>query len=169
MIKRLSWLSLGVVTTIISQSPKTLAHNTQIVYRQTEAVEIVAQYDNGSPIANAQVVVYAPNNETQPWQKGTTDNEGKFMFVPNSSITGNWSVKVRSAGHGGIINIPVESSSLETNNYSEEDESTFTITQTKESSLANNRQPSIFQKMMMAATGVWGFVGTALYFSRKKV
>ena len=44
-----------------------------------------------------------------PWHKGFTDEQGKFTFIPDYDNQGNWSIKVRSAGHGSLINIPIPS------------------------------------------------------------
>jgi nickel transport protein len=103
-----------------------------------------------------------------------TDEKGKFIFTPDFSQGGDWTVKVRSAGHGGIVYIPVESlSTQETNevNSSQPSESRANNQIVKSPSPEleeRTSSPTMLQKLMMAATGVWGFVGTALFFSRKK-
>lgn len=141
-----------------------LAHNTIIEYQVKEAIAIEAKFDNGKPISNAQVVVYAPDNPAQPWQQGVTDEQGKFTFIPDYTNEGNWSIKVRSAGHGNLINIPINSSNI--NNASASSQNGEA---TSSSSVGINKNPqlSIAQKLMMAIMGSWGFVGTALFFSRK--
>lgn len=172
MLKKLSSITLGIILSIVSYAPKILAHGSKIVYKQTEAMQIIAKYDNGEPMSKAQVVIYTPKNLTQPWLTGIADNEGKFIFTPDFSITGNWSVKVRVAGHGAIINIPIESSSPQPDSNKtnlETKETETTVTQLKISSQTDNQQQTMLQKIVMAVTGVWGFVGTALFFSRKKV
>jgi nickel transport protein len=170
MFTRLSWLSFWIIFYIVIFSPRVLAHGSKVSYRQTEAIQIRAQYDNGSPMGNAQVIVYAPNNPATPWLKGMTDTEGKFVFIPDASIRGSWNVTVRVGGHGSIINIPLEQSSEEVETRKTptgENVSEKIINQSNTSNQTNSSNYTSLQKLVMVATGVWGFVGTALFFSRK--
>jgi len=148
-------LFLSLAVSLFTASPA-LAHGVAIAHRETNAIEIRATYDNGDPMSNAQVTVYAPNNPTEPWLKGTTAEDGTFAFVPNSEMEGDWDVKVRQSGHGDLISIPVEQSE----------------TTSAEPTQASNRWQggnyTPLQKAMMAALGVWGFIGTALFFARNK-
>ena len=133
----------------------TLAHGADIQYRETSAIAIQAKYDDGTPMANAQVVVYAPSDRATPWLKGTTDAAGNFSFVPDATAenAGNWDIKVRSSGHGDITTIPIANGKL------------TDLADTRLSSAAGYT-PS--QKIVMAAAVGWGFLGTALFFSRSK-
>lgn len=133
-------------------STRTLAHGAKLTYQSTQAIEIQATYDDGSPMANAQVVIYAPDDPTTPWLTGMTNPQGQFIFTPDGSQSGNWDIKVRQAGHGDILTIPLTQDTLVSANVS---------------SSQSNYTP--LQKALMAITGIWGFVGTALFFSRKKV
>ncbi|WP_036479825.1 carboxypeptidase-like regulatory domain-containing protein [Myxosarcina sp. GI1] len=143
---------------LLSLSPKpVLAHGAQIEYRETSAITIRATYDDGTPMANAQVVIYAPNEPATPWLKGMTDSEGNFTFVPDRKNTGEWDVKVRQSGHGDITSIPIADKTSSAN-----------VSQTQMS--ANQSSEGNYtsaQKLVMAVVGVWGFIGTALFFSRK--
>ena len=133
-------------------SSKALAHGSNIEYRQTTAIEIKATYYYNQPMANAQVVVYSPDNPSKPWVKGTTDEKGHFTFTPDTNQYGNWDVKVRKAGHGNIVTIAMDEESLiiaENNNYSE-----------------GHYTP--LQKAFLGITTAWGFVGTALFFTKRK-
>lgn len=157
MTKR-NWLILIVLLPILGNGKQVLAHGAQIGYSRTQALEIQATYDDGTPMSNAQVVIYAPNDPSRPWLTGTTNQAGKFVFVPDGEQSGNWDVKVRQAGHGKIITIPenaILASETETNN-------------SQELASSNNAIYNPVQKIIMAAVGIWGFVGTALFFSRKK-
>lgn len=169
-LKTLSRLVLIMATTGLIYQSKAFGHGVAIEYQATEAISIQAKYDSGKPMSNAQVVVYSPENPSEPWQTGVTDKEGKFVFVPDNGISGNWSVKVRSAGHGSVINIPLRSPSTEIDNN----------TQKEMSENPNNREEKISsapptargelstsQKILMAITGSWGFIGTAFFFSRQ--
>lgn len=170
MFKKISLTALNILFLMVIFTPKILAHGSKITYQQIEALEIVAKYDNGKPMAKAQVIIYAPNDLTKPWLNGVTDDQGKFMFTPDYSLVGNWNVKVRLAGHGKIINIPISSSSvssdLSSKTLNQKDTETALI-QSQVASERNDGQLTLLQKLMMAATGVWGFIGTALFFSRK--
>lgn len=136
--------------------PKTaLAHGANIQYRETSAITIQAKYDDGTPMANAQVVVYAPSDRATPWVKGTTDDAGDFSFVPDGTAenAGDWDIKVRQSGHGDITSIPIADGKL-------------ADVADARSLGASGYTPS--QKIVMAAAVGWGFLGTALFFSRSK-
>ena len=135
--------------------PKTaLAHGANIEYRETSAIAVQAKYDDGTPMANAQVVVYAPSDRTTAWLKGTTDDAGNFSFVPDATAenAGDWDIKVRQSGHGDITSIPIADGKLADVADSQSSAAGYT--------------PS--QKIVMAAAVGWGFLGTALFFSRSK-
>ena len=135
---------------------RALAHGANIEYKETSAITIKAKYDDGTPMANAQVIVYAPSDPATPWLKGTTNDLGSFTFVPDNEPQniGNWDVKVRQSGHGDITSIAIADGKL--------------------TNVADNRLLSAeggyssSQKMVMAAAVGWGFIGTALFFSRSK-
>ena len=111
-------------------------------------------------MTEAQVVIYSPDDPVNPKIKGTTDSEGYFVFMPDKA--GNWDVKVRQAGHGNIITIALGEKTVVEETKVEE-------TKVEETKMeVNNPGYTPMQKLLMAVTGVWGFVGTALYFSRSK-
>jgi nickel transport protein len=131
-------LPLGVMATAF-------AHGANIEYTVSMAVEIVATYDTGAPMAEGQVTVYAPDDPSTPWLTGTCDEEGRFLFTPDPAIPGTWDVQVRQAGHGDIIHIPVG-------------EGTTT-------SAGSSFTP--LQMVLMGGCVIWGLIGTALFFSRR--
>lgn len=139
-------------------SEPVLAHGARIDYQQTSAIVIRATYDDGTPMAQAQAVVYAPDDPTEPWLKGMTNEAGEFSFVPDADLAGNWDVKVRQSGHGDIISIPLDSGGI----APEE-----TSAMSSDANLAKTSGYSTGQKLLMAIAGVWGFIGTALFFARK--
>ncbi len=130
-----------------------LAHGANIEYQETTAITIQAKYDDGTPMGDAQVVVYAPSDRATPWLKGKTDESGNFSFVPDAEDVGDWDIKVRQSGHGDITSIPLGDSKLAVNNMGI-------------NSANGGYTPS--QKLVMAAAVGWGFLGTALFFSRSK-
>ncbi len=126
------------------------AHAVVAGFSEVSGIEITAAYDNGQPMSGGQVIVFAPDNPARPWLATTLDEQGRFAFVPDYAVPGNWSVQVRQAGHGAMIHIPVDAAGLET-------------------SVAVS--PQVFtglQLTLMIACVVWGFIGTALFFSRRK-
>ncbi len=148
--KQLFILSLTVLLTVISLVSlveQTEAHGTEITYRTTTAIEIEAAFDNGEPMAEAQVIVYAPNDPATAWLRGQCDENGRFIFSPDTSITGDWAVSIRTAGHGEMLHIPIDESA--------------TVT------VSNTPETTQMQTFLMAGAVIWGFVGTALYFSRR--
>jgi len=141
---------------LLSIPEKAFAHGANIEYRETSAIAIQAKYDDGTPMANAQVVIYAPSDRATPWLKGVTDDRGNFSFVPDREPKniGDWDIKVRQSGHGDITSIPIDREAL---------------VNTSPIRLASaNAGYSLPQKMLMAAAVGWGFIGTALFFSRSQ-
>jgi nickel transport protein len=128
------------------------AHGAVIKYNMTNAIEIQSRYDTGRPLANAEVVVYAPNNPNDPWKTGKTDEQGNFMFIPDSAITGYWEVKVRQAGHGGLVSIPVETNTV------------TPVTQPTQNTASLNP----LQRGFMIVSVIWGCIGTALFFMKSQ-
>ena len=121
------------------------AHGVKLQYKISMAVEILAAYDTGEPMAGAQIAVYAPDDPTTPWLTGVCDEEGHFSFTPDPSKAGTWDVQVRQSGHGGMIHIPIGEGMA----------------------VAGGTGYTPLQIVLMAACVVWGLVGTALFFSRR--
>ena len=139
---------MPLILLLIFSLPMTAyAHGAKIDYTINMTIDIVASYDTGEPMAGAQVVVYAPDNPSSAWLTGVCDNKGRFSFTPDTSKPGTWDVQVRQSGHGDIVHIPIGEdirASGSTGGY------------------------SVLQIVLMAICGIWGCVGTALYFSRRK-
>jgi nickel transport protein len=156
--QRRSWLGFLALSWSLSWGAIAQAHGVDIRHQTTQATEIEAKYNTGEPLANAQVTVYAPNGET-PWLKGTTNDKGQFTFTPDVNQPGNWQVTVRLAGHGDILTIPVSKQPVAQNS-----ESGYT------QPIAQNSQSGYtpLQKAVMTTSVLWGLVGTALFFSRRK-
>jgi nickel transport protein len=142
---------MGLVAIALPQ--RAIAHGASIDYRETSAIEIQAVYDSGEPLASAQVSVFAPDDPAEPWLTGMTDDQGRFTFTPDRAIAGSWDVQVRQAGHGDIVSIPLDSAS-----------GSSTLVST---GFQSSNAISPLQKLVMAASVVWGCVGTALFFSSR--
>ncbi len=148
------WVIVLLLFPALSVQESAIAHGAKAEYKFTSAVEIKAQYDSGLPMKNAQITVYAPDNPTQPWQTGITDEKGYFTFMPDPSKTGYWEVKVRQAGHGTLISIPMKAEN--------------SIAQESTSLTQNNSALTPLQKGVIIASVIWGCIGTALFFQRPK-
>lgn len=146
-----------ILTTLIALPNKVLSHGANIQYGETTAIKIQAKYDDGTPMGKAQVVIYAPSDRSTPWLKGMTNDDGSFTFVPDNQPEniGNWDVKVRQSGHGDITSIPITGNMTAANSVVTSPE-------------VNLNSYTSAQKVVMAAAGVWGLIGTALFFSRSK-
>jgi nickel transport protein len=144
------WKALAVLVGVLVLSlvlpAQALAHGVNIEYSSDVEITIVAKYDTGTPMAGAQVMVYAPDDPSTPWLTGVCDDEGVFSFTPDTSLPGTWDVQVRLAGHGGIIHIPVGEGSASSGGVG---------------------GYSWLQIVLMAACVIWGSIGTALYFRRR--
>ncbi|WP_439346408.1 carboxypeptidase-like regulatory domain-containing protein [Vacuolonema iberomarrocanum] len=188
--QRIRWQHLGALLPLVllGMAERAIAHGVVLEYNATQAYEVTAAYDTGTPMAEAQVAVFSPDNPSEPWMTGTTDAEGRFLFTPPSP--GNWEVQVRQAGHGDLVVIAVEGEAIaaaptaESGSPSTEAtdttdtpgvdtetamESPATTLTPGESSNSGSSSPSItgLQRGLMAGSVVWGFVGTALFFSQR--
>lgn len=141
----------------LSLQGRAIAHGVKIQHQVIPGIKINATYDSGTPLTNAQVTVYAPNEPAKPWLKGTTDNQGNFIFSPDFSESGYWEIQVRQAGHGGMVSIPFEGDKSNNN---------MSYSNNYLASSSNDYNP--IQKGLMIGCVIWGFVGTALFFWRFK-
>ncbi len=143
-MKRQLWWLMALVL-LLGSVGRVAAHGAKIAYSLDTVVTIQAAYDSGEPMAEAQVVVYAPNDPATPWLTGVADENGRFTFTPDPTLPGTWDVQVRQAGHGDIVHILVGGGG----------------------GAASSGGFSTAQIVLMSASVVWGLVGTALYFSRR--
>lgn len=144
---RLALVTIILTFILIIPAGELLAHGVMLEYTQHTSVEITAQYDYGEPMSGAQVAVFAPGNPSEPWLTGICDDSGKFSFVPDPQIPGLWEVQVRQAGHGDIIRIEINEGGVAP-------------------SVAKGFTTA--QKILMAVAVIWGLVGTALFFTRRR-
>ena len=144
---RVALLGLAAIAASLIAPRPSWGHGVQLKYQLVNQVQIQARYDSGTPMAQAQVMIYAPGNASSPWSQGTTDAEGRFSFSPDANQPGYWQVMVRQAGHGQSVTVPVG-----------------------EVAAPSGRNPptaELGQRWLPIAAVIWGFVGTALFFSRK--
>jgi nickel transport protein len=152
-----------------------LAHGVVLNHRQVDSVEVQAIFESGEPMAGAQVVVYAPDSPQEAWQQGTTDDQGRFNFVPDPAQPGNWEVMVRQAGHGSIITVPVAADPAaapgsETAPADPEGAATAAGAgaPAANSVISPSTTLSPVQRGITIGSVIWGFIGTALFFARGK-
>jgi nickel transport protein len=127
------------------------AHGALIDYTVARSIVVHARYDNGQPMSEAQITVFAPDNPAKAWLTGITDQEGLFSFVPDPSIPGTWAVQARQAGHGAMVHITIDASG-----------------DAQQAMRDQGPGATGLQRGLMAAAIVWGFIGTALFFSRRR-
>jgi nickel transport protein len=152
------WLS-ALLVAMAGGSPRAMAHKTELEYRKAQAVQVEAAYSGGQPMSNAQVTVYAPNQPQDAWRTGTTDEQGRFTFLPDQS--GTWEVRVRKAGHGSFLTVSVEDG--ETESAEAEPAST-----SGSGWLSAGGDSSTTNQVLYSAAGAWGFLGTALFLVRRR-
>ena len=146
--------ALTIQTVVYSEKPA-YAHGATIEVLP-QAIEIVATFDTGEPMADAQVSIYAPDELETPSQTGQTDSEGRFLFTPEAdAVPGNWEVTVRKAGHGQTTTFAMGA-------IGEEGAGVFAG-----ASGQGMMGAQATQRWISMAAILWGFLGTALYFSRK--
>ncbi len=160
------FLTGGGISISLAMPQAAQAHGVVLQHQPVAAQTIIAQYETGEPMANAQITVYAPNGDS-PWLQGTTDQDGRFLFTPDPAQPGNWQVRVRQAGHGGIITIPVQAS-VKTDNPVAASSSPSENLVTQGPTEPQGAGYTGLQKAVMTASVVWGMVGTASFFARRK-
>jgi nickel transport protein len=155
---KLGWGSLvvGLVGWSLLTPSAARAHGVEIGHIQAGAIRVYARYDSGESMAGAQVRVYSPEDPQNPWLEGRVDPRGHFYFQPDRSIPGTWEVMIRQAGHGGVITVPV---AAEADNRDDQ------LDVTAE---PGSRTLSPLHRGLLMGTTVWGFVGTALFFARRR-
>lgn len=112
-------LLLPVLLGILATPAKTLAHAMETNFQFLDKLEFQSVYSSGEPAKKAKVIVYAPNNPDEPWMVGETDEQGKFSFLPDKSIPGDWEVEFEQEGHGDILTVPVNEKGVDVDNISQ--------------------------------------------------
>lgn len=164
----------------------------------TGEITVRAAFDTGEVLDGAQVAIFAPSDLVNPWLTGTTDSEGAFTFLPDYTLEGVWDVQVRRAGHGGLLSLQLDAGMMPpatgsgapaadgapalaleggaqviiTGDARFEVRGDIVISGgTPRAGGADDAGGSGFtpaQIIIMAASVVWGFIGTALYFAQRQ-
>lgn len=161
----------GVLLAWAFSNTPVFAHGAIVEYMMTQqtvtAIVIHATFDDGAPMANAQVTVFAPDDPATPWQQGICDEQGAFSFVPDQSRPGTWEVQVRKSGHGAVVYVPVEPIEASDAAPDVADEQPA-ASQTVQVLSGSSKSHTPLQYVLMGSCVVWGFVGTALFFASNK-
>ncbi|NET10044.1 MAG: carboxypeptidase regulatory-like domain-containing protein [Symploca sp. SIO2B6] len=152
-MKRL-FVSSMMLLAVVGWPLRSLAHGVVIETTPIDAFQIQALYDSGEPMAQAQITVYAPDNPEVPWLQAIANDDGYFLFTPDPSLPGDWDVQIRQAGHGEFLRIAV--------NHDGRSQQTEPSSQPFGHALGTP-----VQKWITIAAVVWGFIGTALFFSQR--
>ncbi len=95
------------LVSIFGMSAVTLAHSINFeTEKHAPLVTVKAFFSRTSPLVNAGVMIYAPD-ETQPYQTGRTDKAGYFAFMPNA--VGDWAFAIDDErGHKDRLVISID-------------------------------------------------------------
>jgi nickel transport protein len=86
---------------ILAASGMAHAHGMYHDIAKKQAVVVAAGFDDGEPASYAEVKIYSPDGGEIEYQKGRTDRNGCFAFVPDRS--GEWKITI-DGGMGHRIN-----------------------------------------------------------------
>jgi nickel transport protein len=179
-------LLLPVLLLAMSTATVAYAHGVVISYTLSDngEVELYAEFDTGEVMADAQVTIYAPDDPMTPWLTGTSDAEGKYVFVIDPEQPGMWDIQYRKAGHGDMVHLELTPGMINPTALAQAPGELQTgPAPVEQSAPATNSGATMLasggnvgggggftplQVMLMSASVIWGFVGTALYFSSRK-
>lgn len=139
---------LGAVMALLYMPMPAGAHAALITAETAPAIRLHAHYDTGEPMAQAQVLIYAPDRPSEVWGRGLTDAQGRFEFLPDAAA-GRWSIQVRQAGHGAMAHVFL-------------DDTGPTVLS------AGAGAQSWLQRLVMVVLVAWGALGTALYLRLRR-
>ncbi|WP_026072745.1 carboxypeptidase-like regulatory domain-containing protein [Nodosilinea nodulosa] len=102
-------LALVMVLALVGFPAQAWAHQVETFYTMDTQLEFQSKFSSGEPFAGATVSIYAPNNPDEPWMTTTTDSEGRFAFLPDESIPGDWEVAIEDEfkSHADYWTVPV--------------------------------------------------------------
>lgn len=175
MIRRSISLLLVVLVVIVGfPVGLVLAHGANITYTTkavaVRVIEIVATFDTGEPMRGAQVAIFAPDDPRTPWQTGFCDEQGQFAFTPDRSRVGVWEVQVRQSGHGSVLYVtigePDNEPDHEANGHPDNSLDSGNAESLAFPVRTQGGSYTPLQYVLMAGCVAWGFVGTALYFTK---
>ena len=107
-------VALVVCLALFGFPAQALAHQVETFYFMRDQLEFQSTFSNGDPFAGAMVRIYAPNNLDEPWLTTTTDEEGRFAFMPDESMPGEWEISIEDEEqtHADYWTVPVGSQGI---------------------------------------------------------
>jgi nickel transport protein len=102
----MKFFALWIVGAALLLNPAPVsAHGTDYrILSDAPAVSAEFFYADGEPMRYAEILIFAPENDTVEYQNGRTDQNGRFAFVPNAP--GSWKIRVND-GMGHAVNTSV--------------------------------------------------------------
>ena len=151
-----------IIAALFALEPIVSAHSIHFeITRHTPVVSVNAYFTRTSPLAGANVVIYAPGGD-QPYQTGQTDRRGFFVFLP--SVAGEWVFEIDDKqGHRNRVTISVDESfinGLTTNEVSpkEEAEESYNPPVLEEETASPGRIP-LFYRVLSGLALIFGITG----------
>lgn len=112
--------AIAAVIVFFSFPAAASAHMIETNYVLDNLLEFQSTFSTGEPVQQATVQIYAPNNPDEPWIELTTDDDGRFAFMPDPTLPGEWDVHIRQGFHEDIWTVPVvETGEVDFNNISD--------------------------------------------------
>ena len=130
------------------------AHSVQTDYLlgPDSGLSLDVTYSTGDPVSTAPVKIYSPDNPNEPWLEGTTDENGKFSFAPDSEKQGEWTVEIGEFDHADILSVPVNENGVELDAISQGFPTQNTPNTTIAQALTLNAQPAQASASGVSAT-----------------
>ena len=106
------FLAIFILLLSLSLFPQAAsAHMVETYYNAKDnSLEIQALFSTGEKFNGADVIVHPPSNSNYLEIRGFTDEQGKFLFHPDYSVPGVWSVEIgdeMESNHWDMLTIPV--------------------------------------------------------------
>ncbi|EDX87390.1 hypothetical protein S7335_5099 [Synechococcus sp. PCC 7335] len=117
IFSRSKFLMLVAVLGMAIAPTKAMAHQVQTNYildsQSGDRIQLRTTFSNGQPLKGAKVTVTSPNQPYRIRTVGKTDSQGRFTFVPDQSISGDWEVNIKREGHQDILTVPVTETGID--------------------------------------------------------
>jgi nickel transport protein len=103
MLNAKLFLALATVTLLTGD----LRHGIEVKFTlNAPAVVVTCTYSGSDTVADAEFVLFTPAGENEEFQRGHTDNNGVFSFIPD--VAGEWKVVVDDGqGHREEVSVHV--------------------------------------------------------------
>lgn len=125
-MKKLPLIGLVFASALLLPAQQALAHSVQTDYLLSgdRSLALDVTFSTGEPLADAIVKIYSPDNLSEPWMEGKTDENGQFNFHPDQELEGEWTLEIGEYSHADILSVPVEKEGIQIDDISQEDSET---------------------------------------------